>query len=275
MERFIEFCEYLKRRFVPIHFDSTTHPAETYYTSIYMDRIQGLLEELNERSPLDFLDAGCGTGRFLVPFAKLGHRMTGIDYHKDSLRIANQNAQNEGVQVRTFDGNFESVLQNFDDHSFDAAMCLEALYTSKNRTGVTQELMRVLRPGGMLFITHRTRFYYVTQALAKSAFDDALLITEQSEGRLLKKAHRIHYNWQSKQEIESLYEQLGMPVRHISGIGPYTGCESDPKATICDPATLNGTQREKLKAIEDTADPETMMASRYVLVATQKPTQAN
>lgn len=270
MEWFIEFCEHLKRRFVPIHFDATTHPAETYYTSIYMDRMQGLLSELDDRFPLDFLDSGCGTGRFLIPFAQQGHRMTAIDFHKDSLRIAKEHAEKVGVEIDTHDGDFAKVLVQFEDESFDAAMSLEALYTTKDRTGVMRELVRVLRPGGLLFVTHRTRFYYLMQALAKGAIDDALLITQASEGRLLKKLHRIYYNWQSKAEIEILYEQLGLTIREMTGIGPYSGCESDPKAAVCDPGELSDSERATLKEVELAADPETMMASRYVLVAAQK-----
>jgi 2-polyprenyl-3-methyl-5-hydroxy-6-metoxy-1,4-benzoquinol methylase len=264
MEWFIQICERFKRRFVPIHYDATFHPAEIYYTSIYMDRMRPLL---------DFLDAGCGTGRFLVPFAEQGHRMTAIDFHHDSLRIAVENANKAGVEVASHAGDLQKVIQQFDDHSFDAVMSIEVLYTSKNREGVMAELQRVLRPGGLLFVTHRTRFYYLTQALAKGAIDDANLIATKSEGRLLKKLHRIHYNWQSKAEIEAIYHGLGMEIQQMSGIGPYTGCESDPKASICNPADLTPPQQTALRAVEDAADPETMMASRYVLVAARKPSE--
>lgn len=275
MEWFIQICEHVKRRFVPIHYDATFHPAEIYYTSIYMERMKPLLANLAasvDSRPIDFLDAGCGTGRFLVPFAEEGHRMTGIDFHKDSLRIAVDNAKKAGVEVEAHDGDLQKVLRSLPSESFDAVMSIEVLYTSKDREGVMQELKRVLRPGGMMFVTHRTRFYYLTQALAKGALDDAKLIAENSEGRLLKKLHRIHYNWQSRSEIEATYENLGLTMQHISGIGPYSGCEGDPKATICNPGELSPQQQESLREVENVADPETMMASRYVLVAAQKPT---
>lgn len=274
MEWFIGVCEHLKRRFVPIHYDATFHPAEIYYTSIYMERMQPLLAELganlNSR-PIDFLDAGCGTGRFLVPFAKQGHRMTAIDFHKDSLRIAVENAEKAGVEVSSHDGDLHQVLSGLPSESFDAVMSIEVLYTSKNRQSVMQEMKRVLRPGGLMFVTHRTRFFYLAQALAKGALDDAKLIATHSEGRLLKKLHRIHYNWQSQSQIEETYAELGLSLRHISGIGPYSGCEGDPKATICNPGDLSPQQQESLREVENLADPETMMASRYILVAAQKP----
>ncbi len=274
MEWFIQICEHVKRRFVPIHYDATFHPAEIYYTSIYMERMQPLLAKLSAEigsRPIDFLDAGCGTGRFLVPFAEQGHRMTAIDFHKDSLRIAVENAEKAGVEVRSHDGDLQRVLEGLPDDSFDAVMSIEVLYTSKNRDGVMQELKRVLRPGGLMFVTHRTRFYYLTQALAKGALDDAKLIATKSEGRLLKKLHRIHYNWQSQSQIEETYEDLGLSIQHISGIGPYSGCEGDPKATICNPGEMSLQEQESLRGVESLADPETLMASRYILVAAKKP----
>ena len=270
MEWFIEICEHLKRRFVPIHYDATFHSAEQYYTSVYMDYIQPFLAQMEDRFPLNFLDAGCGTGRFLVPFANKGHRMTAIDFHKDSLRIAIKNAREANAEIEAHDGNFEVVLNRFDDNSFDAVMAIESLHTSKNRTAVMRELSRVLRPGGFLFATHRPRFYFLARALAKGALDDALLIAQQTQGRLRKKVHRIHYNWQSKADIEELYPKLGLLIRDMYSIGPYSGCESDPKASICDPQQLSQTQREKLKQVECNADAEAMMASRYVLVIARK-----
>ena len=271
MEWLVSLGEYVKRRLFPIHYDATFHTSEMYYTSVYLDCMRPLLSELKPRFPLSFLDAGCGTGRFLVPFATEGHRMTAIDFHKDSLRIASENAKTAGVEVTLHDGDMVKTLTSFEDESFDTVMSIEVLYTSTDRGQVMAELARVLKPGGLMFVTHRTRFYYLTQALAKGAFDDALTIATHNEGRLLKKHHRIFYNWQTRAEIEQTYVTLGMDVRQMRGIDPYTGCESDPKQPICDPGELTPDQQTKLRRVEDAADPETMMTSRYVLVAAQKP----
>jgi SAM-dependent methyltransferase len=43
------------------------------------------------------LDAGCGTGRVLVPLAKAGHSVTGVDLSSDMLAGASAYAEREGV----------------------------------------------------------------------------------------------------------------------------------------------------------------------------------
>ncbi len=96
MDRLIRRLEHLKRRLVPIHYDATFHPAERYYTEVYLGHIGPLLDGLGEA--LRVLDAGCGTGRLLVPLAQQGHHMTAIDFHRDSLRIARRNAERAGVE---------------------------------------------------------------------------------------------------------------------------------------------------------------------------------
>ncbi len=61
-----------------------------------------------------------------------------------------------------------------------------------------------------------------------------------------------------------------MTIERIAGIGPYSGCEGDPGAAICDPGGLTPSQRDVLREVEDSSDPDVLMASRYVLVAARK-----
>ena len=45
-------------------------------------------------------DLGCGSGRFVVPLAKKGAMVTGVDIAPDMLKLANQLADKEGVSAR-------------------------------------------------------------------------------------------------------------------------------------------------------------------------------
>ena len=73
------------RRLTPLAVDAAVQPAEIYYAGIYLDEIRQRLSGINGR-PLKVLDAGCGAGRIMIPVIRMGHRVTGIDYHHDSLR---------------------------------------------------------------------------------------------------------------------------------------------------------------------------------------------
>lgn len=270
IERFVYIAEYLKRRVVPLPYDAATHTAEVYYAVQYLSRIDQHLSELNMH-PLRILDAGCGSGRFLIPLAKNGHRMTGIDYHRHSVRLVRKKSSALGKEVDIHDGDLNSVVATFPNGIFDAILCLEVLLTSRNRRQATANLYRLLKSGGLLFITHRPRSYYLWKSLKNKNFDDALFIHNHCQGRLKKRLSSHFYNWQSLQEIENLYSSLGAKILELSSIGPCSGFAVDPLTDICDPGELDEIQRKQLAALESEVSREMLALSRYILAVSQKP----
>lgn len=268
MEWLVSIAEWFKRRFVPIKHDASYHPAEAYYGSIYLEILMHHLSSLSD-PPLDILEAGCGTARLLVPLAKMGHRLTGIDYHRDSLRLAKINANKANVQAELIYGDLAKELARFPRSKFDAALAIESLHNNRRFLDLISRLKLLIRDGGLLFVTHRTRFYYITQCLAKRRFKDALLVATEKEGRLPKGLHRIYYNWQSSAEIDDIYSTLGMRIIKKQPIGPYSGFKPDALDSVCNPGQLSEPQIEMLREIETRFDFETLMASRYVLVVAQ------
>lgn len=105
-------------------------------------------------SPL-VLDVATGTGR--LPLALLNHahfqgRVIGLDLSRRMLDIAAQKlAQAEQVALLWCPA--ESLP--FPDNTFDVVTCLEALEFMADPPAVLRELVRVLRPGGLLLITNR------------------------------------------------------------------------------------------------------------------------
>lgn len=265
-----QVAEWLKRRYAPVQYDSSYHPAESYYASIYLEVIRRHLAHF-EAGPLEILDAGCGTGRLLVPLAASGHRLTGLDRHRDSLRVARENAARAGLQVEWVEGDLAEVLSSLADESFDAILSIEVLYVNRDLPGLLGQMARVVCRGGLLFATHRTRYYYVAQCLAAGHLEDAYLAATRKDGRLLKGRHRVYYNWQSEAEIDALYRGIGTRIIAKHPIGPYSGFAPDPLGPICDPGRLSDRERELLRKIEMQYDPDTLMASRYVLVVAQRP----
>lgn len=270
-ERLVGWAEWLKRRFAPVQYDAMAHPAEAYYGGIYLDVIKSHLSGLGS-SPLSIIEAGCGTGRMLVPLAQLGHHVTGVDHHRDSLRIGRDNARKAGVSAVFVDADINEHLQHYSPGEFDAGVAIESLYTNRNYVQCLQDLARIVRSHGLLIVSHRTRFYYVMQCLMSGDLEDASFVARHNEGRLRKgRAHRIYYNWQSAADLDRLYGDLGMDILIKQPIGPYSGFTPDSLARICDPGTLSGRQQEILREIElKHSDPDTLMASRYVLVVARK-----
>ncbi len=101
------------------------------------------------------LDVGCGSGASAIPAAiKVGPqgRVTGIDLAERLLDIARtkSSAQNlHNVEFRRAD---MAALRHPDD-SFDAVVCVFAIFFVTDMVKQVRELWRVVRPGGQLAIT--------------------------------------------------------------------------------------------------------------------------
>jgi len=271
MEKLVGLLEAVKRRMGSAQYDSRVHPAESYYASIYMDYFKDHISRVYNHTDLKVFDAGCGTGRFSIPLAEMGCNVDAIDVHKDSLRIAKESADRAGVQVSFTNGDLQRELEAVSDQVYDVVLSIETLYVCKAFKEILRDLCRVTKKDGLMFVTHRTPFFYITQALRNNNYDDAVLVQKASEGRLLKGMHRIYYNWQTSEEVDQLYRSIGASIVRRYPIGPFSGFSSDAMSAICNTEEISKTQREKLRRIEASTKvrEETLMASRYVLVVAQ------
>jgi len=101
------------------------------------------------------LDLACGSGKPTLRIAqKTGCRISGVDLHEEGVAIAIANAKELGLEARAdfYQGNAAERL-SFEDSSFDAIMCIDAINHLPNRSRVLEDWHRVLKPGGRLLFT--------------------------------------------------------------------------------------------------------------------------
>jgi ubiquinone/menaquinone biosynthesis C-methylase UbiE len=116
------------------------------------------------------LDAGCGTGIFSVIFARNGAgRVTGIDISAGSLETA------KSLKAKFAVDNAEFRLQDmlrlpFADGSFDIVWAWGTVHHTTDPFRAISELIRVLRPGGSLFLAvyKRTKVTFVHEIIRKT-----------------------------------------------------------------------------------------------------------
>lgn len=127
---------------------------DTYTEEYYLAR--PLLDRLTHvRAPL-VLDVATGTGRLplaLLELPSFQGRVIGLDLSRKMLTVAAERLAPYGTRVRLLHHPAEDLL--FPDNTFDVVSCLEALEFMMNPSAVLRELVRVLRPGGLLVITNR------------------------------------------------------------------------------------------------------------------------
>ncbi len=94
------------------------------------------------------LDVACGSGGVAMHLSRVtGCRVTGIDRSEAAIAAATTTARRDGLADRTrfiaADGN---ARLPFDDCSFDAVTCIDAMHHMLDRVAVLREWRKVLRP---------------------------------------------------------------------------------------------------------------------------------
>ena len=103
------------------------------------------------------LDAGCGSGRNLKWFYKSGYKVYGIDENLDDIKHCQDIYRNQKAHFK------QATLENipFEANSFDHVLCNAVLHFAEDLSHylkMFEELFRILKPGGSLFIRIASNF---------------------------------------------------------------------------------------------------------------------
>ncbi|MEX1255498.1 MAG: class I SAM-dependent methyltransferase [Dehalococcoidia bacterium] len=103
------------------------------------------------------LDVGCGTGRHLLELSRYPVDLVGVDMSREDLRktwymfLITANEQPVNATLELIVGGGEGLP--FPDGAFDRVMCTETLEHVPDDGAVLRELLRVLKPDGILVIS--------------------------------------------------------------------------------------------------------------------------
>ena len=228
----------------PGYYDMFLNEGERFFARLYLHQIRGVIREQTGGRPLKVLDAGCQTGRLAIPLARDGHRVTGLDTSAVAIHKAKQHAREAGVSLALIRGNLGSWLPKQPAGSFDAVLCNEVLYLRGNWRELLRGLIRLTRPGGLSFISHRP------PSFARSR--------ESGEG----KVDGSYYNWQKREDLEKIYKEAGVEVLRIAAIW-------DPSRTV-NPEKVTEEERDRLFQEEISAAAESRADGRYLLICGRK-----
>lgn len=116
-----------------------------------------LRERLPERA--DILDFGCGSGNNSVPFLKMGHVVRGIDVAPACRDLVRKNLDFHSLPSDFFQLQIVEppiVEMPYDNEAFDFVLSNQVHYYSQTEGelhDVNLEILRVLKPGGIFFVT--------------------------------------------------------------------------------------------------------------------------
>lgn len=151
------------------------------------------LEKLKIKNGATILDVGCGGGKAIHLMSQVAHngRVFGIDYSEKSVQLAaRENAENiKHGKVKISKASVSSLP--FPDASFDNVTSFESYYFWPDLKNDMREILRVLKPGGLLMI--------VAEMYKNENFDE-------HNKYYVKK---LNMNYMSKDEFIRLFESAG------------------------------------------------------------------
>jgi SAM-dependent methyltransferase len=173
------------------------------------------------------LDAGCGTGEKALHISTLGpKKVIGIDLSSASVEHARKNADRFGATNLTFQTG--SVLElPFADETFDIVQSMGVLHhTSDAYRGFT-ELVRVLKPGGIVMLGLYNRYadwlYHLERALVASLAGDDV----ERRLKVSKKLFGFRERWLAERDNMDLdtrlYDKYAHPQSTAHAIGEVLG----------------------------------------------------
>jgi ubiquinone/menaquinone biosynthesis C-methylase UbiE len=188
------------------------------------------------------VDIGCGNGRAYQLFQGMAIEYEGVDVSSGLIAQARS-------RVRDLLANFRvgSMLAlPYDDAGFNAAICIAALHhvpSKKYRIQALREANRVIKPGGILFMTNWDRWkpafwkFHLVTILKKHVgatgldFKDVLIPWKGGKTRAMRYYHSF-----TKGELAALCRAAGFDVvdNYYTKAGVRTGWwKGDNLVTIC------------------------------------------
>lgn len=146
-------------------------------------KVDLMLGALTDSAPSRILDFGCGIGNTTRSIAARfsGARVTGVDQSQESLAVARRAPNSSpSTEYERVDG---SQLP-FADATFDVAFtaCVFHHIEPPERLTWMAELLRVLRPGGSLFLfEHNPRNPLTVRVVRSIPFDEGVVLLDGKE----------------------------------------------------------------------------------------------
>ncbi len=102
---------------------------------------------------LNIIDVGCGGGLISVPIYQLGAKVTAIDANSYNIKALSEYTSSNNLDINPINTTVEEYISNYPAQLHDVVLCLEVLEHVSNQSAFIQNLLRLLKPTGMLILS--------------------------------------------------------------------------------------------------------------------------
>ena len=231
----------------------------------YLTTMKYIHEEIGGRNNLEIMDLGCATGRYSLPLAEEGHRITAVDLVNYHLGILRQKAERQGITNITVKKGDALNLSKFPENRYDIILCLGPMYhvfSEEDKVRVLQECRRLLKPEGTLFTAYcMNEFGVILYAFREGQLKKSLENGKLDESFHIRNDISDLFSFDRLEDIDRYNEKAGLVRKKIiSSDGPANYMRE--LITAMDEETFEGFMRYHLSSCER---PELLGAGNHTL----------
>lgn len=111
--------------------------------------VEWILSQTNKEK-LNILDLGCGPGLYSEILAQKGHEVTGVDFSKNSIEYAKNEAQKKKLDIRYLNKDYTKL--DLPENEFDLVLLIFTDFgplLQREREQLFKKVKSVLKPGGL------------------------------------------------------------------------------------------------------------------------------
>ena len=147
---------HISKQMFKAHLDQNTEAASRKPAII--DRsVNWIIETLGLKTGASLLDLGCGPGLYASRFARAGFHVTGVDYSRNSIEYAIQNAKENNLDIMY---RYQNYLELDDENLYEAVFLIYGDFcplSPEQRSTLLKNIHRALKPNGYFVLDVTTR----------------------------------------------------------------------------------------------------------------------
>ena len=115
-------------------------------------RIKYILNHVSSKNTknLEILDLGCGGGLVCEPLAKLGFKVTGIDFVENNIKVAKLHASQNNLKINYFTQDIDNLSLK---KKYDLIILFEVLEHIDNWDKTLLKIKKFLKKGGLIILS--------------------------------------------------------------------------------------------------------------------------